>query len=232
MLNYSGISKRFFLLFTELSRKEMATIFGVGASAISDWENNKSKIPWKRLEYAVETKGVSWDWLLLGKEEGIAKGGDVNGMMSIQVDDKAGRRMCEFIAEIKKDPDWRSRCERLGLSVAKLEYCDMSIRPDIDLLIAVGRLGGDVCWILTGERGIPAGKTPVAAEQALVNEILNQLLLAQEELASLSRQYFAAKSAGRDFAGADMTDRVQRFQDVLSRLKSVYQNQSHENQDA
>ncbi len=68
LLNFNEISKRFFSLFSNLDRSGLAGTFEVTPSSISEWRNNKKKIPWDKLIYAVQAKNVTWDWLLEGRE--------------------------------------------------------------------------------------------------------------------------------------------------------------------
>ncbi len=68
LLNFKEIGERFFSLYGDYSRDDLAALFGVGPSAISDWRNNRKKVPWDKLVFAVQTKGVTWDWLLEGRE--------------------------------------------------------------------------------------------------------------------------------------------------------------------
>lgn len=65
-IDYDSLPERFFSLFT-VSMYQLAKDFGVKQPQVSAWNTGKEKIPWKWLEYAVDTHGVTWDWLLEGR---------------------------------------------------------------------------------------------------------------------------------------------------------------------
>ncbi|MCD7897335.1 MAG: helix-turn-helix transcriptional regulator [Planctomycetaceae bacterium] len=62
------MNQRFLKLFAEMKYCEIAAELGVTSSTVSEWRTNKSRVPWKRLEYAVERFNVRWDWLIDGIE--------------------------------------------------------------------------------------------------------------------------------------------------------------------
>ncbi len=68
LLNFKEINERFLSLFDNLSRAELATLFAVSLTAISNWHTGRKKVPWDKLAYAVQSKNVTWDWLLDGRD--------------------------------------------------------------------------------------------------------------------------------------------------------------------
>ena len=64
----AGINKRFLSLFSDMNQTEIAAYQNVTSSTVSEWKKNKSQVSWERLEYAVVTFGVRWDWLIDGLE--------------------------------------------------------------------------------------------------------------------------------------------------------------------
>lgn len=64
----AAINRRFLELFGDLNQTEIANTLGVSSTTVSDWKHNKRRVGWERLEDAVTTFGVRWDWLLDGIE--------------------------------------------------------------------------------------------------------------------------------------------------------------------
>ena len=67
-LSRHGINKRFFGLFSDMSQSEIAEELGITQTSVCRWFNDKATVPWKRLKYAVDTKGTTWEWLLEGRK--------------------------------------------------------------------------------------------------------------------------------------------------------------------
>ena len=63
-----GINARFLSLFTQMTQQEIADEVGVSRGAVQSWQNNRRKVPWERMRYAVHRKGVSWEWLIEGRD--------------------------------------------------------------------------------------------------------------------------------------------------------------------
>ncbi len=61
-----GINQRFLSLFPGLSNAKLGKELGVRDTTVFKWRHDMEQIPWERLRYAVDTKGVTWDWLLEG----------------------------------------------------------------------------------------------------------------------------------------------------------------------
>ena len=71
LLNRREINQRYLSLFPALPQAELATLIGVSQAMISYWVTEKLQVPWEKLKAAVDDKGVTWDWLLEGIDEGI-----------------------------------------------------------------------------------------------------------------------------------------------------------------
>lgn len=62
----AAINRRFLALFGDMNQTEIASTLGVSSPTVSDWKHNKRQVGWERLEDAVDTFGVTWDWLIDG----------------------------------------------------------------------------------------------------------------------------------------------------------------------
>jgi hypothetical protein len=40
---------------------------GVNPGTIFKWRRDVAQVPWERLKYAVDTKEVTWDWIIEGQ---------------------------------------------------------------------------------------------------------------------------------------------------------------------
>lgn len=72
--NIKRINKNFFTLFGGKSQTEIASLLGVGTSAVNSWARNVKQVPWNKLAYAKELSGKSWDWMLGGDDDDLAGG--------------------------------------------------------------------------------------------------------------------------------------------------------------
>lgn len=70
MANFStdAVIKRLFKLYSVRTMKELGDALGLGRGAVSNW-NVRQSIPFEVLIKIQQEKGVSWDWLIDGKEE-------------------------------------------------------------------------------------------------------------------------------------------------------------------
>jgi len=68
MFDKKAIAARFFELHSSLNQKELAKKYGVKQPTVNNWKSGKSAVPWKKLLHAVHEFGVTWDWLLEGRE--------------------------------------------------------------------------------------------------------------------------------------------------------------------
>lgn len=66
-LDRHAINQRFISLFPGMSQAKIAEELGINQTTVFKWENDKSQVPWERLKFAVDNKGVTWDWLLEGR---------------------------------------------------------------------------------------------------------------------------------------------------------------------
>lgn len=64
----AAINHRFLSLFDGMDQTEIANTLGVSSPMVSEWKHNKKRVGWERLEDAVHTFGVRWDWLIDGLE--------------------------------------------------------------------------------------------------------------------------------------------------------------------
>ncbi|MCC8109847.1 MAG: helix-turn-helix domain containing protein [Planctomycetes bacterium] len=64
----AGINSRFLSLYEGKRQFTIAEELGVAPNTISAWNTNLSKVPWEKMEYAVDKFGVRWDWLIDGLE--------------------------------------------------------------------------------------------------------------------------------------------------------------------
>lgn len=64
----NGINKRFLSLFANMTQTQIAKIFDITPAAVNEWDAGTHQVPWNRLDYAVHTFAVRWDWLLDGLE--------------------------------------------------------------------------------------------------------------------------------------------------------------------
>lgn len=74
----AGINRRFRSLYLEMKQINMANALGVTPATVTDWKKNKMQVSWARLEDAVNTFGVRWDWLLDGLEPKYLNSGDTH----------------------------------------------------------------------------------------------------------------------------------------------------------
>lgn len=60
------INRRFLDLFPDMTQQQLAEYFDVTQPTISGWKTFDRQIPWERLKSIVDSKNVSWEWLLEG----------------------------------------------------------------------------------------------------------------------------------------------------------------------
>ena len=61
-----GINGRFLDLFLDMNQKELAAHLGVTQPLISSWKRLEAQVPWDTLKQVVDSKRISWEWLLEG----------------------------------------------------------------------------------------------------------------------------------------------------------------------
>ncbi len=65
--DWPAINQRFLSLFPDLSQKKLGILVEVSQVSVYRWHHSKSNVPWEKLKYAVDTQGVTWEWLLEGR---------------------------------------------------------------------------------------------------------------------------------------------------------------------
>lgn len=68
MLDKEGIYQRFIDCYPVKGITELAAQFGIKYQTIHGWKQGKYPVPWPRLKELVDAQGLSWDWLIDGKE--------------------------------------------------------------------------------------------------------------------------------------------------------------------
>ena len=66
-LDRHAINQRFLSLFPGMSQAKLAGELGVKQMSVYRWCHDLAQVPWERLKHAVDTKGVTWEWLIEGR---------------------------------------------------------------------------------------------------------------------------------------------------------------------
>lgn len=61
-----GINQRFLSLFPDYSNAKLGKELGVNGTTVFKWRHDMEQVAWERLKYAVDTKGVTWEWIIEG----------------------------------------------------------------------------------------------------------------------------------------------------------------------
>ncbi len=61
-----GINQRFLSLYPECSNAKLGKELGVRDTTVFKWRHDMEQVAWERLKYVVDTKGVTWEWLIEG----------------------------------------------------------------------------------------------------------------------------------------------------------------------
>ncbi len=61
-----GINQRFLSLFSDYSNAKLGKELGVRDTTVFKWRHDMEQVSWERLKYAIDSKGVTWDWLIEG----------------------------------------------------------------------------------------------------------------------------------------------------------------------
>lgn len=64
--DWHGINQRFLSLFSGQSQTNIGNTLGLRQTTVHAWYHDQRKVPWRRLQYAVDHHGVSWHWLITG----------------------------------------------------------------------------------------------------------------------------------------------------------------------
>ena len=67
MFDRRGIYQRFADCHEAESPVQLAKIIGIDHASVFRWRKGEKPIPWKWLQRIVDSRGVSWDWLIEGK---------------------------------------------------------------------------------------------------------------------------------------------------------------------
>lgn len=68
MLDRIGIYQRFALRCGAKTPSALARAMGVTQQTTSQWSLGQRQVPWKRLKEVIDIQGLSWNWMLEGKE--------------------------------------------------------------------------------------------------------------------------------------------------------------------
>lgn len=68
MLDRAGITKRFLSCYPDRTPVELAKTFGVTPPTVFQWLAGVRHAPWNRVKELADTQGISWDWLIEGRE--------------------------------------------------------------------------------------------------------------------------------------------------------------------
>ena len=68
MFDRRGIYNRFASCYSTDKPTELARLLGLKQPTVQEWKSGKNAIPWQRLKKVVYEHGLSWDWLIEGKE--------------------------------------------------------------------------------------------------------------------------------------------------------------------
>lgn len=68
MLDRQEIARRFFECYPTKTRYALAKNFGVHLSITYKWHEGLAPVPWHRIKDLVDEQGISWDWIIDGKE--------------------------------------------------------------------------------------------------------------------------------------------------------------------
>lgn len=67
-MNRHAINQRFLSLFPKMSQARIGQeLGGINPGTVYKWRKDIAQVPWERLKYAVENKGVTWEWLIEGR---------------------------------------------------------------------------------------------------------------------------------------------------------------------
>lgn len=67
-LDRHAINQRFLALFPEMSQAKIGEeLGGINPGTVYKWRHDIAQVPWERLKYAVDNKGVTWEWLIEGR---------------------------------------------------------------------------------------------------------------------------------------------------------------------
>lgn len=65
--NRHAINQRFLSLFPDMSNAKLGKELGVNGTTVFKWRHDMEQVSWERLKFAVDAKGVTWEWLIKGR---------------------------------------------------------------------------------------------------------------------------------------------------------------------
>lgn len=64
--DFKEVNTRFFSCFPDMNQQELAKNLKVKQPTVSQWQTGLKPVSWNKLRFLVDSRGVSWDWLLDG----------------------------------------------------------------------------------------------------------------------------------------------------------------------
>ena len=147
MLDREGIYTRFADCHDAVRSAQLAKIYGVTRQTANSWKHGTNPIPWEYLKSLVDTQGLSWDWLIEGKEPKHCRRREDNASQPL---DRHGinQRFLSLFSGISQG----KLAKEFGINqttVFKWEH-DMSQVPWERLKYAVDNKGATWEWLLEG----------------------------------------------------------------------------------
>ena len=72
MLKWNEVTQRIFEIYDRPAKYRLAEMLGVNKSVVSQWTTSNQRLlrkpTWDVLTKVIDDKGVTWDWLLEGRE--------------------------------------------------------------------------------------------------------------------------------------------------------------------
>ena len=62
-----AINQRFLSLYPDVSQVKLGKILGINEKMVFRWRHDMAQVSWERLKHEVDTKGVTWEWLIEGR---------------------------------------------------------------------------------------------------------------------------------------------------------------------
>lgn len=103
MLDKKKINRRFFECYADMDRQKIQQYFDSHHSAVGRWYHGTSPVPWKKLKHLVDTRGISWDWLLEGAGARTRAGGKSEGAKPFDRKGINRRALSVFEGELQEE---------------------------------------------------------------------------------------------------------------------------------
>lgn len=68
MFDWREINDRFLSFFPGESQYAIAEYYGISQPTVNEWATGKAQVPWEKLKEFVDSRQISWNWLLEGLE--------------------------------------------------------------------------------------------------------------------------------------------------------------------